>query len=294
MHNRDKTAVGYCRFSSDHQRSESIDAQKRAIQQYADENGIYILEWYLDYAQSGTTANRKEFQKMIDDSESRTFSTILVHKLDRFSRDRDDTIFYKVKLKRNGVKVFSVTERFDDSPEGQFMEDIIAGISAYYSTNLARETMKGMRENAYNAKSNGGTVPFGYKLVPRLDTNNQPIISKRGNKLHDIILDEKNSVGARLIFDRVLEGKTYMEICKELKDKGFKTSSGADFSNTTLLGILRNEKYTGTYIYNKCKKQLAKLVRKAEHQIMKKILLELKMVYQQLLVGKNLMIFKSY
>ena len=55
MSNKEKTAVGYCRFSSDHQRSESIDAQKRAIQQYADENGIIILNWYLDYAQSGTT-----------------------------------------------------------------------------------------------------------------------------------------------------------------------------------------------------------------------------------------------
>ena len=57
-------AVGYCRFSSDHQKELSIEAQQRAIQKYADNNGYEIVEWYIDRAVSGQTTNRPDFQKM--------------------------------------------------------------------------------------------------------------------------------------------------------------------------------------------------------------------------------------
>ncbi len=251
-------AVGYCRFSSDNQRNESIDAQKRAIQNYADENNIIITNWYLDYAQSGTSADRKEFQKMIESSKHRNFTMVLVHKLDRFSRDKDDTALYKVILKRNGVKVFSVTEKFDESPEGVLMESLIEGLAAYYSKNLARETLKGMTENAYNAKSNGSVPPYGYKLVPRLDSNKNIVYNKKGAMLHDIALDEEKSEAIKLIFARVIEGKTYPEIIEELSKKGFKTSRGNYFTTSSILNILRNEKYTGTYIFNKYRKKMAR------------------------------------
>ena len=258
--NKNTYAVGYCRFSSDTQRDESIDAQKRAITEYATNENIIIVDWYLDYAQSGTTDNRKEFQRMIADSKNKKFSLVLVHKLDRFSRDKDDTVYYKVELKKHNVKVFSVTERFDDSPEGVLMESVVEGIAAYYSKNLSRETMKGMRENAYNAKSNGSKPPFGYKLQPRVDEFGQIVRNRHGIILSDIVLDEKDSVGAKLIFDRVLENKNYNEICDELTAKGFKTSYGNNFSPTTLLNILRNEKYTGTYVFGKYKKKIPPLM----------------------------------
>lgn len=251
--NKSVYAVGYCRFSSDNQREESIDAQKRAISKYAEENNIIILDWYLDYAQSGTTDNRKEFKRMIQDSSNKKFSLVLVHKLDRFSRDKDDSVIYKVKLRQNGVKVFSVVERFDDTPEGVLMEAVVEGICSYYSKNLSRETLKGMKENAYKAKSNGSRPPFGYKLIPRLDENKQIVYSKRGIMLHDVAIDEDNVKGAQLIFDRVLEGKMYKEIAEELKQKGYKTLNGKDFTTSTILTILRNERYIGTYVFNKYK-----------------------------------------
>ena len=256
MYNKDKDldvtyAVAYCRYSSNNQREESIDAQLRAIREYAQNNNIVIIGEYCDSAMSGTNADRKEFQRMISDSSKKRFSLVLVHKLDRFSRDRDDTISYKVALKRNGVKVFSVTERFDDSPEGILIEAVVEGIAAYYSKNLSRETMKGMKENAYNSKFNGSRPPYGYKLVPRKDKDgNIEYSKKRGTKLHDLALDEKNHVAVQKIFDMTLERKTYPEIIKYLKENGYTMTSGKEFSTSTLLQILKNERYTGTYIFN--------------------------------------------
>ena len=58
-------AVAYCRYSSNNQREESIDAQLRAIREYAKNNNIIILKTYCDSATTGTSADRKEFLQMI-------------------------------------------------------------------------------------------------------------------------------------------------------------------------------------------------------------------------------------
>ena len=109
-------AVSYARFSTSIQREESIEAQERAIMKYASENGYEIVAFYRDRARSGTNADRDEFQKMIRDSKDKEFSAVIVHKLDRFSRDRLDYLIYKRELAVNGVALVSTVERIDDSP----------------------------------------------------------------------------------------------------------------------------------------------------------------------------------
>jgi len=47
-------AVAYARYSSDKQRGESIDAQIRAMQAWADKNGVEIVKFYIDAAESAT------------------------------------------------------------------------------------------------------------------------------------------------------------------------------------------------------------------------------------------------
>jgi len=93
-------AAVYARFSSDNQREESIDAQLHAIQDYADKNGIVIVAKYVDKARSATTDDRPQFLQMIEDSKEGRFNILLVHKLDRFARNRQDSIGYRMKLKK--------------------------------------------------------------------------------------------------------------------------------------------------------------------------------------------------
>ena len=80
-------AVAYCRFSSDGQREESIEAQVRAITEFAERNGYALHKVYADRGISATTDNRAEFQRMIDDAKHNKFDVIIVHKLDRFARN---------------------------------------------------------------------------------------------------------------------------------------------------------------------------------------------------------------
>ena len=158
-------AASYCRYSSDNQREESIQAQSRAIKEYANKEKIQIVKIYTDEARSATTDNRPGFLQMIKDSEMRIFDLVLVHKLDRFARNRYDSAFYKRELKQNGVKLKSVLENLDDSPESIILESVLEGMNEYYSANLSREVMKGMKETALQCKHTGGKPPLGYDVA---------------------------------------------------------------------------------------------------------------------------------
>ena len=108
-------AVIYARFSSSAQREESIDTQIRECQVYAKKHGMTVINVYQDKAKSGRTANRPSFQRMIRDSESKTFDAVLLYTIDRFARNRFDAAYYKAKLKENGVKVYRFTPGFVQS-----------------------------------------------------------------------------------------------------------------------------------------------------------------------------------
>ena len=160
-----KTAYIYARFSSDNQREESITAQIRAIHEFCDTHDIKILQEFKDEAQSARTDKRPAFQDMFALIKNRPADYLIVHKLDRFARNRADAAFYRSKLKEKGMKLVSVLERLDDSPESIIMEGVIEAMNEYYSANLSRESKKGQKENILKGKRNGGKAPFGYSVV---------------------------------------------------------------------------------------------------------------------------------
>lgn len=231
-----KRAVLYARFSSDNQRTESIDAQVRAMKQFCIENKWKIVGVYVDEARSATTDQRPNFQRMIEDSSKNRFDIVLVHKLDRFSRNRYDSAIYKNKLKHNGVRLCSVLERLDNTPESIILESMLESMAEYYSSNLGREVMKGMLENAFQCKHTGGSAPLGYDI----DENKH------------LVVNEHEAEAVKIIFDMYISGYSYQNIADYLNSKGYKTKAGKSFrSKTSFLDILNNEKYTGTYVFNR-------------------------------------------
>lgn len=225
----------YARFSSDNQRSESIDAQIRAMNQFCKQNRWQVVATYTDEARSATTDNRPQFQQMISDSSKGIFDIVLVHKLDRFSRDRYDSAIYKKKLNNNNVRLCSVLERMDDSPESIMMESITFGMNEYFSKNLSREVMKGMNETALQCKHTGGSPPLGYDL----DENKKLVINP-----HEV-------EAVRIIFQMFADGHGYTAIINYLNEHGYKTKRGCLFGKNSLYEILANEKYTGVFVFNK-------------------------------------------
>lgn len=235
-----KKAVIYARYSSNNQREESIDAQIRACTKYAEEKGYRIIGTYTDSAKSATTADRPQFQQMLKDSEKKTFQYVIIHKLDRFSRDRYDSVTCKRKLKLNGVQLISVLENIDGSPESLIMETLLEGMAEYYSKNLAREVAKGQLETALQCKHLGGYAPLGYAVDP---------VTKK------YIINEEEAEIVKTIFRMYIEGVGYKQLLHHLNSNGYKTRTGKMFGLNSLNTILKNEKYTGVYIFNKKKEK---------------------------------------
>ena len=113
-----RNAVIYARYSSDRQNETSIEGQIEECRRYAMEHDLLVVQEYIDRAQTATTDRRPNFLRMISDSENGSFEVILVYQLDRFSRNKDDSGYYKKILARHGVKVVSAKEMIsEDSAE---------------------------------------------------------------------------------------------------------------------------------------------------------------------------------
>ncbi len=228
-------AVAYPRYSSDNQTVESISAQMRAIENYCIQKGYVLIDSYPDEAKTATSDNRPNFQRMILDSAKKLFDVIVVHKLDRFARDRHDSAIYKRILKKNGVKVDSVLENLDGSPESVILESVLEGMAEYFSLNLAREVRKGMEENAENAKHAGGTAPYGLKV------NKETLLYE---------IDPKTNRAVQIYFESVAKMIPLEDIADNLNSLGYRTATGNPFKNTSFSNWAKNRKYKGDYTWD--------------------------------------------
>lgn len=122
-----KIAVTYARYSSDRQTEQSIEGQLHVCQDYAKRNDILIVKNYIDRAMTGTNDNREAFQQTLKDSDKSPWDYVLVYKLDRFSRNKDEMAIHRKHLKDNGIKILSAMENISDSPEGILLESLLEG-----------------------------------------------------------------------------------------------------------------------------------------------------------------------
>ena len=136
----------YARVSSERQDVDlPVSAQLRALRDFAEKNGRVAVCEYVDEAMSGRIANRPKFREMLDATKGPNppFQEILVWKLSRFTRKREDAVILKAMLRRCGIKVISITEPADDSPMDKMIEGIIEGIieviDEFYSQRLSDE-----------------------------------------------------------------------------------------------------------------------------------------------------------
>lgn len=239
-----KTAVAYGRFSSNNQREESIDAQMRAIREYCAKENIELIAEFKDEAISGKTDDRADFQNMISQLLKGNLAVdyVLVHKFNRFARNKYDSALYKKKLKDAGIKVISVSQKIDETPEGELLEGFLETIDQYYSANLAVEVRKGLRENALKGKHAGGQVLFGYSL------------DKDG-----YYVANENAKIVKRIFEEYAAGYPKTEICERLNREGYRNQRGRKFNTRTIYDLLRNPKYIGLYVYTIDKKETIRL-----------------------------------
>jgi site-specific DNA recombinase len=243
--------VTYCRVSSEEQalKDLSIPAQRKALHRWIDERDeIELTEEFVDEGESAYAPadKRPGFCRMIAFCRNRSIDFILVHKLDRFSRNREESILFKSLLRKHGVTVKSITENYDpETPQGFLYEGMIEVINQFYSMNLATETMKGMRENAERGYYNGGTLPYGYRTERAADAS--------GREHTKLVLGPEDEVKTvREIFRMAVEeDRGAKSICKILNKRGVPGPKFSDWKPSTVDNIMNNRVYVGDSVWNK-------------------------------------------
>ena len=229
-----KTAVAYARYSSAGQRDVSIEQQLADIRAYAAREGYTIIHEFADHARSGFshTDKRTAFQNMLSAAESGTFDTVLVWKVDRFGRNREDSAVYKGRLRRRGVKVIYVMEPIPDGSAGILLEGMLEATAEWYSVALSENVKRGMDDNASRCIYNGARV-LGYECGP---------------DRHYQIVPESAAL-VRQIYSMCIAGNSVSAIARALNDSGLRNPYGKLWTHTFIYRVLTCEKYTGIYIW---------------------------------------------
>lgn len=221
-------AVIYARYSEGPKQTDrSIDGQVSDCTDYATRNGMQIVNVYADRHISGKSiVGRDEFQRMLDDADDGLFDAVIVWKIDRFGRNRNDTAVSKMRLKRAGVKLHYAMETVPEGPEGIILESLLEGLAEYYSEDLRQKVTRGIREAAKRGKWSPGVLPYGYKK----DNDGRPVID-----------DEKAAV-VREIFQLHNAGNNTPTIERILAQKG------VIIKKATIYRILKNDRYLGRWM----------------------------------------------
>lgn len=222
------TAVIYARYSSSKQREASISDQLRECHAYCEREGIKVVREYCDYALSGRSDDRPEFQRMIANAGESDF--VVVYMLDRFSRDQYDAPIYKKQLKNKGVTVLSALEHIDQSPDGIIMEKLLEALAARESMITGIRAKRGMEGNAKKGLYNGDRC-FGYGV----------------DESKHYVIDEEQAALVREAFARRLNREPVHAISKDFALRGVRTYSGKPCSPSMVWNMLKNERYTGVY-----------------------------------------------
>ncbi len=231
-------AVIYARYSCERQTEQSIEGQLRECNKYAEQNGLTIIDTYIDRATTGTNDNRSAFQQMLADAEKPVlWDIVLVYAIDRFGRNSIEIALNKQKLKKNNKRLISATQRTSENLDGTknldgiLLENMYIGLAEYYSAELSQKIRRGLHESRLKGLYCGGTPPYGYKVIDK-----------------KIYINEEQAQVVRYIFQEYLNGKYVREIIEDLTEKGI-LYKGVPFVYQSVCHILHLEKYTGIARY---------------------------------------------
>ncbi len=243
----------YARFShADQIGGFSIQAQLRACRELAKQEGWTVVQEYIDEARSAFrhSEKRQAFQQLLKDSTAKEhpFDVVIVHMLDRFSRNTAELISTRDLLLRRGIGLRSATEPAVGIPtvEGRFLEHIMMGIPEYQSGHQGRHILKGLTERV-RAGYLVTAAPFGMKreLVK--------IEAGRGGKsrlFSKAVPDDRTAHIPLEAFQLYDQGHGFKTIAQGFTAKGYRTKTGKALTVETIRRLLANAAYMGVLEYH--------------------------------------------
>lgn len=246
-----KVAI-YARVSTTRQADNdlSIPDQLRQLRDWSKANSHLVVREFVEPGASATDDKRPEFQKMIAEAQLKPapFDAIIVHSLSRFFRDAILMGTYERMLKKNKVKLISITQFTTEDAQGELMRQIFSTFDEYQSKENAKHTSRAMKENARQGFHNGSKPPYGYKVVE------SDVQGNSGRKKKKLAINEDEADIVKMIYHLYLngdQGKTVgvKQIAVYLNERGI-LMRGALWRCQKVQSIISDTLYMGHFYFN--------------------------------------------
>ena len=247
LNNRNKSknerlrVAAFCPVSTeDAEQISSYNYQLEYYKDFINKNPEWVMVGiYADKAITGTKVDKREdFKKMINDAMEGKIDIIFCKNISRFSRNTLDTIKYVRKLKENNVAVRFEEENIDTTTmDGELMLTILSSVAQQEVQNISEHVKRGLKAKMQR----GEMISFSGCLGYDYDKENRTLV-----------INKEQAELVKEIFSMYLRGYGSKLICNELMKRGILTPSGKEkWAESTIMGILQNEKYIGTLVQGK-------------------------------------------
>jgi len=228
-------AVIYCRVSTKEQtEGYSLETQEQECLKFAQCNGYEVVKRFIERGESAKTANRTQLQNLLKfiALNKKDIDYVIVHKLDRLSRDVSDSSALRLAFSKLGIELKSATEHIDNTPVGKLTANMLATLAQFDNDLRAERTILGMKKALQEGRW-VSAAPVGYKFEKGLEGKS------------NLVPNEK-AVYVKKAFELYKTGLyKQTDIIQKLKEIGFKRAS-----KQTLNLILRNPLYMGFMKHN--------------------------------------------
>ncbi|MFL0252920.1 recombinase family protein [Clostridium neuense] len=236
-----RRVCAYCRVSTDSlKQMESFETQVSYYESYIksktgwDYDGVFA-----DEGISGTgTGKRTEFNRMLKVCELGKVDLIITKSISRFARNTADCLEVVRYLKSFGVGVYFEKENINTlNADSEVILSILSSIAQDESRNISENVKWSIQKNFKKGKFEINTKRFlGYDM----------------NDKGKLIVNKEEAEIVKRIYNRYLEGESFKAIKLELEKDNIKTISGnVLWSENSIKGILKNEKYYGDAVLQK-------------------------------------------
>ena len=238
---RKRKVAAYARVSTAKEEQEnSFDAQVSYYTQKIQANPEWVfVEVYSDEGITGTNTKKRDgFNRMIEDALAGKIDLILTKSVSRFARNTVDSLVTIRQLKEKGVEVFFEKENiYTLDAKGELLLTIMSSLAQEEARSISENTSWGRRKSFADGKVSLGYSNFlGYDKGPD----------------GELVINEEQAKIVRRIYAEFLAGKTPGGIAKGLTADGIETPGHKKvWQASTVLNILKNEKYYGAAILQK-------------------------------------------
>src|SRR5260370_14838872 len=234
-------AVMYLRVSTPEQADPlNLKNQEDGCRKLANQRGIAVAEVILGPGESGRTADRPSFVRLLSycKSQRRRIGYVIVESLSRFARNVADQGAALAELRENGITLLSVAEPNVDNTAAGRMAAGVHGVFNQYFSDALSEKMKDRSAASVRAGRWRWAAPVGY--VNDLKLSNGANIKP----------DPSSAPLVREAFELYATGQyTKIQVLKIITAKGLKTKRGQKLTAQTFDALLRKPIYAG-WVYS--------------------------------------------